>query len=131
MGLSLAKQSMSPQKMFVINKVHSFNFLVSCLHTFNILSLLLKRVMTLVANATPYRNMDKGKSCKITNMIRVKGPERRPFIFVFRLNINLRDSCQADEIVMEIEEGKQKVRDDYVKSFFRVLLGVLEAAIVS
>ena len=32
---------------------------------------------------------------------------------------------------MEIEEGKQKVRDDYVKSFFRVLLGVLEAAIVS
>ena len=87
--------------------------------------------MALVANATTYRNMERGKSCKITNMIKVKEPERRPFIFVFGLNINLRDSYQADEIVMEIEEGEQKVSDDYVKSFFRVLLVVLEAAIVS
>ena len=44
---------------------------------------------------------------KITN-IRVKGSERRPFIFIFRLNIVLRDSYQADEIVMEIEEWKKK-----------------------
>ena len=63
--------------------------------------------------------------------MRVKGSERRPFIFIFRLNIVLRDSYQADEIVMEIEEWKQKVADDYVKSFSRVLLGVLETSIVS
>ena len=37
-GLSLAKQLMSPQKMFVINKVHYFDFLVSYLYTFNPLS---------------------------------------------------------------------------------------------
>ena len=53
MGLSLAKQLMSPQKMFVISKVHNFDFLVSCLYTFNPLSLSLKWVMTLVE--TTYR----------------------------------------------------------------------------
>ena len=64
-------------------------------------------------------------------MIRVKGSERRPFIFISRLNIGQRDSNQADEIVMEIEEWKQKVADDYVKNFSRVLLGVLETSILS
>ena len=63
-------------------------------------------------------------------MIRVTGSERWPFIFISRLN-NERDSCQADEIDMEIEEWKQKVADDYVKSFSRVLLGVLETSILS
>ena len=63
--------------------------------------------------------------------MRVKGSERRPFIFISRLNIVQRDSYQADEIVMEIEEWKQKVVDDYVKSFSRVLLGVLETSILS
>ena len=63
-------------------------------------------------------------------MIRVKGSERRPFIFISRLNIVQRDSYQADEIFMEIEEWKQKVVDDYVKSFSRVLLGVLETSIL-
>ena len=57
MGLSLAKQLMSPQKMFVINKVHKFDFLVSCLYTLNPMSLSLKWVMTLVA--TTYRNMER------------------------------------------------------------------------
>ena len=64
-------------------------------------------------------------------MIRVKGSERRPFIFISRLNIVQRDSNQADEIVMEIEEWEQNVVDDYVKSFSRVLLGVLETSILS
>ena len=41
-------------------------------------------------------------------MIRVKGSERRKFIFIFRLNIALHDSYQVDEIVMEIEEWKWK-----------------------
>ena len=64
-------------------------------------------------------------------MIRVKVSERRPFIFISRLNIVQRDSYKADEIVMEIEEWKQKVADDYVESFGRVLLGVLETSILS
>ena len=46
--------------------------------------------------------MQRGKSCKITNMIRVNGSERRPFIFVSRLNIVQRDSYETDEIVMAI-----------------------------
>ena len=50
---------------------------------------------------------------------------------VFILNAVLRDSYQADEIVMEIEEWKQKVPGNYVKSFIRVLLGVLETSVVS
>ena len=58
--------------------------------------------------------------------MRVKGSERRPFIFISRLNIVQRDSYQADEIVMEIEEWNQKVADNYAKSYRRVLLGVLE-----
>ena len=84
----------------------------------------------MAANATTYRNMERRKSFKITNMIKVKGSEMRPFILIFRLNIVLRDSYQTDEIVMEIEEWKQNVPDDYVKSFIRVLLGVLETSIV-
>ena len=77
------------------------------------------------------RNVEKKKSCKITNMIRVKRSQRKPFIFISRLNIVQRDSYQVDEIFMEIEEWKQKVVDDYVKSFSRVLLGVLETSILS
>ena len=61
-------------------------------------------------------------------MIRVKGSETRPFIFIFRSNIVLCDSYQADEIAMEIEGWKEKVAD---KSFSRVLLGVLETSILS
>ena len=74
--------------------------------------------------------MERRKSYKITNMIRVKGSEKRPFVFISRLNIVQRDSYQANEIVMEIEEWKQKVPDNYAKSFIRVLLGVLETSIV-
>ena len=55
MGLCLAKQLMSPQhsENNCHSKVHYFDFLVSCLYTFNPLSLLLKWVMTLVE--TTYR----------------------------------------------------------------------------
>ena len=130
MGLCLAKQLMSPQKIIVISKVHYFHFLVSCLYTFNPWSLSLKWVMTLVETTYKETWRDREKSFKITNMIRVKGSERRPFIFISRLNIVQRDSCQANEIVMEIEEWKQKVAEDYVKSFSRVLLGVLETSIL-
>ena len=64
-------------------------------------------------------------------MIRVKGSEKRPFTLISRLIILQRDSYQADETVMEIEKWKQKVADDNVKSFSRVLRGVLETLILS
>ena len=70
------------------------------------MSLLLKWVMTLVETE---RNVEREKSCNITNLMRVKGSERRPFIFISRLNIVQHDSYQTDEIVMEIAEWKQKV----------------------
>ena len=51
-------------------------------------------------------------------MMRVKGSERRPFIYISRLNIVQNDSYQADQIVIEIEEWKQKVADDYSVEIF-------------
>ena len=106
MGLCLAKQLMSPQKVVVTSTFRYFDFLVSCLYTFSPLSLSLKWERTLVE--TTYREKcGEEKSCKITNMIRVTGSERRPFVFISRLNIVQRDSYQEDEIVMEIEEWKQ------------------------
>ena len=60
-----------------------------------------------------------------------KGSERRPFIFISGLNIVQHDSYQMDEIIMEIEEWNQKVADYYVKSYSRILLGVLETSAVS
>ena len=53
------------------------------------------------------REREREKSCKITNMIRLKGSERRTFIFIFRLNIVLRDSYQPDETVMELRNGNK------------------------
>ena len=87
--------------------------------------------MILVEKTYREKRGEREKSCKITNMIRVKGSEKRPFISISRLNIVQPDPYQADEIVMEIEELKQKVANDYVKSFSRVLLGVLETSILS
>ena len=49
----------------------------------------------------------------------------------FRLHIVLHESNQVDEIVMEIEGWKQKVPGNYVKSFSRVLLSLLETSIIS
>ena len=42
--------------------------------------------------------------CKATYMMRVKGSDRRPFIFIFRLSIVLHDSYQLEEVAMEIKE---------------------------
>ena len=47
------------------------------------------------------------------------------------MNTVLNDSYKGDEIVMEIEECKQKVPDGYVKSVSRVLLRVLETSVLS
>ena len=131
MGLYLAKQLMSPLKFIFIRKVHYIDFLVSCLYTFNPLCHYHWNGWWPWLKQHTERNVEKEKSCKITNMIRVKGSERRPFIFISRLNIVQRDSYQADEIVMQIEEWKQNVVDDYVKSFSRVLLEVLDTSILS
>ena len=106
MGLCLAKQLMSTQKIIIISKVQYFDFLVSCLYTFNPLSL--KWVMTLVKQHTE-RNVEKEKSCKISNIIRVKGSERRPFIFISRLNIVQRDSYQM-KLSWKLRDGNKKLR---------------------
>ena len=90
----------------VISEVQYFDFLVSYLYTFNPLSSSSKWVTTLVA--TTYRNMENGQSWKTTYMTMVRWLERAPFIFVFKLNVVLQNSYQADEIVKEIEEWKIK-----------------------
>ena len=50
-----------------------------------------------------------------------KGVTEETIFLIFRWNIVLHDSYQADEIVTEIEEWKQKVLGVCVKSFSRVL----------
>ena len=50
-----------------------------------------------------------------------KGVREETIFLIFRWNIVLHDSYQADEIVTEIEEWKQKVLGVCVKSFRRVL----------
>ena len=95
----LAKQLMSLQKIFAINKVHYFDFLVSCLHTFNHLSLSLKCVGDDLG--CKCNNIQKHEDREVLQNYQYKGKGVRPFIFIFRLNIVLRDWYQADEIVME------------------------------
>ena len=115
-GLESGKAVDSPQKMFVISKVHYFDFLVSCLHTFNPLSLSLKSV-------------DDDLDCKCNNIqkhekrevlqnyqYKSKGVRRRPFIFNFRLNIVLRDSYQANELFMELRNGNKSFQTNTLKA---------------
>ena len=47
---------------------------------------------------------------------------------IFRWNIVLHDSYQADEIVIEIKKWKQKVSGVCVKRIIRDLLSVLETS---
>ena len=74
MGLGLAKQLMTPQKIIVISKVHYFHFMVSCLCTFDPFSLTLKWVMTLVE--TTYRDK-RGEREVLQNYQHDKGKEVR------------------------------------------------------
>ena len=74
MGLCLAKQLVSPHKIIVVSKVHYFDFLVSCLYTFNPLSLSLKWVMILVE--TTYREK-RGEREVLQNYQHHKGKEVR------------------------------------------------------
>ena len=50
-----------------------------------------------------------------------KGVREETIFLNFRWNIVLHDSYQADEIVTEIEEWKQKVLGVCVESFSRIL----------
>ena len=93
MGLILAKRS----SWCHLRKCSLFWFWVSCLYTFNPLSL--KWVTTLVA--ATYRNMESRQYSKTTYMMRIKESVRRLFFFIFRLNV-LHDSYQEDETVKEI-----------------------------
>ena len=60
-----------------------------------------------------------------------KGVREETIFLIFRWIIVLHNLYQADEIVIEIKEWKQKVLSVCVKSFSRVLLSVLETSVVS
>ena len=60
-----------------------------------------------------------------------KGVREEAIFLIFRWNVLLHDSFQADEIVTEIEKWRQKVPSVCVKSFSRVLLSVLDTLVVS
>ena len=60
-----------------------------------------------------------------------KAVREETIFLIFRWNIVLHELYQADEIVTEIEEWKQKVLGVCVKSFSRVLLNVLETSVES
>ena len=56
--------------------------------------------------------------CKVTYIAKIKGSERRPFFFFFRLNIVLYNSYQVDQTVMDIEQGKyEKFKGTMSKAF--------------
>ena len=80
---------------------------------------LLKRKGTLDSN-----NIQKnGEQTVLQNYLHDedKGVREETIFLIFRWNIVLHDSYQADEIVTEIEEWKQKVLGVCVESFSRVL----------
>ena len=57
-----------------------------------------------------------------------KGVREETIFLIFRWNIGLHDSYQADEIVIEIKEWKQKVPGVCIKSCIRDLLSALETS---
>ena len=122
---------LTSKNVCVISKVHYFDFLVSCLYTFNPLLLPLKCVTdSLCCN----KKQKHGELAVLQDYLHDEGKrvgEETIYFFIFSLNIVLHDSYQADEMVMEIDESKQKVPGDYVKNFSRVLLCGLQTSIVS
>ena len=104
MDLSLRKKVISPQKKLVSSAKFTILISWSPVCTPESLVIIIEMGGDLGCN-----NMQKhGEQvvCKTTYMTRVKGPERRLFIFIFRLNTVLLDSYQVDKVVMEIEEWK-------------------------
>ena len=60
-----------------------------------------------------------------------KSSQRGDHFLMFKWNIVLHDSYKADETVTQIEKWKQKVPGITVESFRRVSLSVLETSVVS
>ena len=113
MSLSLAKQLMSPQKMFSILIFGS-----------PVCAPLILRHYYWNGWWPWLNNIQKhGEQTVMQNYIHDedKGVREETIFLIFRWNIVLHDSYQADEIVTEIEEWKQKVLGVCVKSFSRVL----------
>ena len=121
--LSLEKQLMSPQKMFSILIFGSpvCTPLIPCHYYWN--------------GWWPWleQQTESGEQKVMQNYLHDedKGVREETIFLIFRWNVVLHDSYQAEEIVIEIEEWKQKVPGICVKSFGRVLLSVLEASVVS
>ena len=108
---------MSPQKMIVISKVYYFDFLLSCLYTFNPLSLSLKWVMTLFE--TTYR-----KKCGEREVLQNYKHDKSKGVSAIHI--------RQMKLSWKLRNGNRKtITEDYVKSFGRVLLGVLETSILS
>ena len=118
MGLSLAKQLVSPQKMFSILIFGSpvCTPLIPCHHYWNGWRPWLQQ-HTETWRADSHAEYDEDK----------RGREETIFS-IFRWNIVLHDPYNADEIVTEIEEWKQKVPGIRVKSCSKVLLRLLKTS---
>ena len=118
MGLSLAKQLISPQKMFSILVFASpvCTPLIPCHRYWNGWQPGLQRhTETWRADNPAEHGYDKG----------VRG---ETIFLIFRWKIILHDSYKADEIVLRIKELEQRVPGDRVKDCSRVLLSVLETS---
>ena len=116
MGLSLAKQLISPEKMFSILVFVSpiCTPLIPCHHYWNGWQPWLQlHTETWRADSPAEHDDDKW----------VRG---ETIFLIFRWKIILDDSYQSDVIVLKIKELEQKVPGDRVKDCSRVLLSVLE-----
>ena len=74
MGLSLAKQLMSPQKIFVSSAKFTKSLVIIIEIGYNL-------------DCSNIQKHGEWASCKTINMIRVKGSERRPFSITFCIEI--------------------------------------------
>ena len=115
------------EKFGVRSKVQYFDFLVSCLYTLNPLSLSMKWVATLVA--TTYTNMESMQSAKLPTWIGWRG-QRGDYLFLF-LDWILFCAIHIMYMKLSWKFRNGKVPGNYVKSFRRILLCLLEASIVS
>ena len=81
--------------------------------------------------ATTYRNMQTVLQKYLHDEDNLpEGVTEETVFLIFRWDIVLHGSYQADEIVIEIEEWKQKVPGVCLKRFSRVLLSVFETSVV-
>ena len=118
MGLSLAKQLISPEKMFSILVFVSpiCTPLIPCHHYWNRWQPWLQRHTEKWRADSPAEHDDD------------KWVRGETIFLIFRWKIILHDSYQSDVTVLKIKELEQKVLGDRVKDCSRVLLSVLETS---